>query len=144
MKDSMVTLAVDYPLLNMFWTMLMIFLWVLWFMLLFRIIGDIFRDDDLGGWGKAGWTVLVILLPFLGVFIYLIARGRGMGERELKRVRQNEEQFASYVRETAGTGGTGGTGGGHAEELARLAELKDRGAITEAEFAQAKAKVLAS
>ncbi|MEU2245173.1 MULTISPECIES: SHOCT domain-containing protein [Streptomyces] len=141
MKDSMVTLAVDYPLLNMFWTMLMIFCWVLWFMLLFRIIGDIFRDDELGGWGKAGWTVFVILLPFLGVFVYLIARGRGMGERELKRVRQNEEEFRSYVRETAGTSGTGG---GHAEELARLAELKDRGAITEDEFAQAKAKVLAS
>ncbi|MFF3836556.1 SHOCT domain-containing protein [Streptomyces sp. NPDC001930] len=140
MKDSMVNLAVDYPLLNMFWTMLMIFLWVLWFMLLFRVIGDIFRDDELGGWGKAGWTILVILLPFLGVFVYLIARGRGMGERELNRARQNEEQFRSYVRETAGTGGSGG----HAEELARLAELKDSGAITEAEFAQAKAKVLAN
>ncbi|MFE7581317.1 SHOCT domain-containing protein [Streptomyces gardneri] len=139
MKDSMVNLAVDYPLLNMFWTMLMIFLWILWFMLLFRIIGDIFRDDELGGWGKAGWTAFVILLPFLGVFVYLIARGKGMGERELERVRQNEQQFASYVRETAGSGT-----GGHADELARLAELKDRGAITEAEFAQAKAKVLAS
>ncbi|MFI6418119.1 SHOCT domain-containing protein [Streptomyces sp. NPDC050842] len=138
MKDSMVTLAVDYPLLNMFWTMLMIFLWVLWFMLLFRIIGDIFSDDELGGWGKAGWTAFVILLPFLGVFVYLIARGRSMGERELKRVRKNEEQFRSYVRETASTGG------GQADELARLAELKDRGAITEAEFAQAKAKVLAT
>ncbi|MGA5194611.1 SHOCT domain-containing protein [Streptomyces exfoliatus] len=137
MNDSMVHLAVDYPLLNMFWTMLMIFCWVLWFMLLFRIIGDIFRDDSLGGWAKAGWSVFVILLPFLGVFVYLIARGRGMGERELNRVRQNEQQFRSYVRETAGSGG-------HAEELARLAELKDRGAITEAEFAQAKAKVLAT
>ncbi|WP_405853456.1 SHOCT domain-containing protein [Streptomyces sp. NBC_00090] len=137
MKDSMVTLAVDYPLLNMFWTMLMIFVWVLWFMLLFRIIGDIFRDDELGGWGKAGWTVFVILLPFLGVFVYLIARGRGMGERELNRVRRNEEQFRSYVRETAGSGS-------QADELARLAELKNSGAITEAEFAQAKAKVLAT
>ncbi|MFE2554731.1 SHOCT domain-containing protein [Streptomyces sp. NPDC059352] len=137
MKDSMVNLAVDYPLLNMFWTMLMIFLWVLWFMLLFRIIGDIFRDDELGGWGKAGWTVFVILLPFLGVFVYLIARGRGMGERELNRVRRNEEQFRSYVRETAGSGS-------QADELARLAELKNSGAITEAEFAQAKAKVLAT
>ncbi|MFI0989782.1 SHOCT domain-containing protein [Streptomyces exfoliatus] len=137
MNDSMVQLAVDYPLLNMFWTMLLIFCWVLWFMLLFRVIGDIFRDDSLGGWGKSGWTIFVILLPFLGVFVYLIARGRGMGERELNRVRQNEQQFRSYVRETAGSGG-------HAEELARLAELKDRGAITEAEFAQAKAKVLAT
>ncbi|APE21497.1 MULTISPECIES: SHOCT domain-containing protein [Streptomyces] len=138
MRDSMVNLAVDYPLLNMFWTMLMLFLWILWFMLLFRIIGDIFRDDDLNGWGKAGWSAFVILLPFLGVFVYLIARGRSMGERELKRIRQNEEQFRSYVRETTGSGG------GQAEELSRLAELKNSGAITEAEFTQAKAKVLAS
>ncbi|MEV8588698.1 SHOCT domain-containing protein [Streptomyces sp. NPDC051180] len=140
MKDSMVNLAVDYPLLNMFWTMLMLFLWVLWFMLLFRIIGDIFRDDELGGWGKAGWTVFVILLPFLGVFVYLIARGRSMGEREMKRMQESQEQFRSYVRETAGSGG----GGGHAEELSRLAELKNSGALTDAEFAQAKAKILAS
>ncbi|TXS13889.1 SHOCT domain-containing protein [Streptomyces sp. adm13(2018)] len=139
MKDSAVNLAVDYPLLNMFWTMLILFLWILWFMLLFRIIGDIFRDDGLNGWGKAGWTAFVVLLPFLGVFVYLIARGRSMGERELNRVRQNEEQFRSYVRETAGGGGSG-----HADELARLADLKSSGAITEAEFAQAKAKVLAS
>ncbi|MFI9111051.1 SHOCT domain-containing protein [Streptomyces venezuelae] len=138
MRDSMVNLAVDYPLLNMFWTMLMLFLWILWFMLLFRIIGDIFRDDDLNGWGKAGWSAFVILLPFLGMFVYLIARGRSMGERELKRIRQNEEQFRSYVRETTGSGG------GQAEELSRLAELKNSGAITEAEFTQAKAKVLAS
>ncbi|MEU2114619.1 SHOCT domain-containing protein [Streptomyces sp. NPDC016459] len=137
MNDSMVHLAVDYPLLNMFWTMLMIFCWVLWFMLLFRVIGDIFRDDSLGGWGKAGWSVFVILLPFLGVFVYLIARGRGMGEREMSRVRRNEEEFRSYVRETAGSGG------GHAEELSRLSDLRSSGAITEAEFAQAKAKVLA-
>ncbi|MER5930885.1 SHOCT domain-containing protein [Streptomyces sp. NPDC002054] len=140
MKDSMQTmqnLAVDYPLLNMFWTMLLIFIWVLWFMLLFRIIGDIFRDDELGGWGKAGWTIFVIILPFLGVFIYLIARGRGMGEREMQRVRANEEAFRSYVRESAGPTS-------QAEELSRLAELKNRGDITAAEFEQAKAKILAS
>ncbi|WP_329448883.1 SHOCT domain-containing protein (plasmid) [Streptomyces sp. NBC_01426] len=135
MKDSILNLAVDYPLLNMFWTMLMIFLWVLWFFLLFRIIGDIFRDDELGGWGKSGWTVFVILLPFLGVFVYLIARGRGMGERDLKRAQRNEEEFRSYVRQSGGTGS-------QAEELSQLAELKNRGEITEAEFQQAKAKVL--
>ncbi|QES46687.1 hypothetical protein DEJ50_01295 [Streptomyces venezuelae] len=137
MKDSMQNLAVDYPLLNMFWTMLLIFIWVLWFMLLFRIIGDIFRDDSLGGWGKAGWTVFVILLPFLGVFVYLIARGRGMGEREMQRVRMNEEAFRAYVRESAGPTS-------QAEELSRLAELKNSGDITAAEFEQAKAKILAS
>ncbi|MGW7101545.1 SHOCT domain-containing protein [Streptomyces sp. NPDC054838] len=136
MNESMVNLAVDYPLLNMFWTMMMIFLWVLWFMLLFRIIGDIFRDDGLGGWGKAGWTIFVILLPFLGVFVYLIARGRGMGERELARAQRAEDDFRSYVKQSVGTGS-------QAEELARLAELKNRGDITAAEFEQAKAKVLA-
>ncbi|WP_329107127.1 SHOCT domain-containing protein [Streptomyces sp. NBC_01439] len=135
MKDSMLNLAVDYPLLNMFWTMMMIFLWVLWFFLLFRIIGDIFRDDELSGWGKAGWLIFVILVPFLGVFVYVIARGRGMGERELKHAQRNEEQFRSYVRQSAGAGSA-------AEELSRLAELKNRGEITEAEFQQAKNKVL--
>lgn len=94
MYESTPNLAVDYPLMNVFWTMMMIFLWVLWFMLLFRVFGDIFRDDDLGGWGKAGWTVFVIILPFLGVFVYLIARGRGMGERDLRRARASEEEPA--------------------------------------------------
>ncbi|MET9469002.1 SHOCT domain-containing protein [Streptomyces sp. NPDC006544] len=136
MKDSMINLAVDYPLLNMFWTMMLIFIWVLWFMLLFRIIGDIFRDDGLNGWAKAGWTIFVILLPFLGVFVYLIVRGRGMGEREMARVRENEQAFRSYVRESAGPTS-------RAEELSRLAELKNSGDITAAEYEQAKAKVLA-
>ncbi|MFD6971341.1 SHOCT domain-containing protein [Streptomyces sp. NPDC059979] len=137
MKDSMLNLAVDYPLLNMFWTMLMIFFWVLWFVLLFRIIGDIFRDDALGGWGKSGWCIFVILLPFLGVFVYLIARGRGMGERELQRAVRSEQQFRSYVRESAASANP-------ADELARLADLKNRGEITAAEFEQAKAKVLSA
>ncbi|MGG8410109.1 SHOCT domain-containing protein [Streptomyces sp. 12297] len=135
MNGTMLDLAVDYPLLNMFWTMMMVFLWVLWFMLLFRVIGDIFRDDELNGWGKAGWTVFVILLPFLGVFVYLIARGRGMGERELKRAQQHEQAFRSYVQESAGARSA-------ADELSRLAELKNRGDITAAEYEQAKAKVL--
>ncbi|MGG8410113.1 SHOCT domain-containing protein [Streptomyces sp. 12297] len=136
MNDSVMNLAVDYPLLNMFWTMMMVFLWVLWFMLLFRVIGDIFRDDELNGWGKAGWTIFVIILPFLGVFVYLIARGRGMGERELRRAQANEQAFRSYVRENA-------TPASAAEELTRLAELKNRGDITAAEYEQAKAKALA-
>lgn len=72
-------LAYDYPLLNMFWTMLLVFLWIMWFVLLFRIIGDIFRDDRLSGWAKAGWLVFCLLLPFLGVFVYVIARGKDMG-----------------------------------------------------------------
>ncbi|MCX5010490.1 MULTISPECIES: SHOCT domain-containing protein [unclassified Streptomyces] len=137
MNHAMVDLAVDYPLLNMFWTMMMIFLWVLWFMLLFRVIGDVFRDDSMSGWGKAGWTIFVILVPFLGVFVYLIARGRGMGERELKRAQDSEQAFRSYVRESAGPTSA-------AEELSRLAELKNRGDISATEYEQAKAKVLAT
>ncbi|MFB6614574.1 SHOCT domain-containing protein [Streptomyces sp. NPDC085524] len=137
MTDSLQDLAMDYPLLGAFWTLMMIFLWVLWFWLLFRVFADVFRDDDLSGWGKAGWTVFVVILPFLGVFVYLIARGRGMGERDMRRARSREEQFRSSVRESAGTAG-------HADELGRLAELRNRGDITAAEFEQAKAKVLAS
>ncbi|WP_329376707.1 SHOCT domain-containing protein [Streptomyces sp. NBC_01351] len=93
------------------------------------------KDSMLGGWGRAGWLIFVILVPFLGVFVYVIARGRGMGERELKRAQRNEEEFRSYVRQSAGSGG-------QAEELSRLADLKNRGEITEVEFEQAKAKFL--
>lgn len=126
----------DYPLLNAFLTMLWFFLWVLWFVLLFRIFGDVFRDDSLSGWGKTGWLVLVIILPFLGVFIYVIARGKGMGERELRKARRNEEEFRSYVRETAGTSST-------TDELAKLAEMKNNGDISTEEFERAKTKILA-
>ncbi|MFE2328099.1 SHOCT domain-containing protein [Streptomyces sp. NPDC059385] len=137
MTESFQDLAADYPLLGAFWTMMIVFLWILWFVLLFRVFADVFRDDDLSGWGKAGWTVFVILLPFLGVFVYLLARGRGMGERDLRRARDREVEFRSRVRESAGTGSP-------AEELGRLAELRNRGDITAAEFEQAKAKVLAA
>lgn len=113
------------------------FLWILWFMLLFRVIGDIFRDDSLSGWGKSGWCVFVVILPFLGIFVYLIARGRGMGEREMKRIQKNQEDMNSYIRETAGTTGK-------ADELAKLADLKSHGHITAEEFEKAKAKVLAA
>ncbi|MFC4058733.1 SHOCT domain-containing protein [Planomonospora corallina] len=130
----------DYPLLDLFWTMLVFFMWILWFMLLFRIIGDLFRDDSLSGWGKTGWTVALVLLPFVGVFAYLIVRGRGMGQREMMRLQANEEAFRAYVRETAGSGSTGsGTSG----ELVRLADLKRRGDLTEDEYERAKSKVLA-
>ncbi|MFJ9581283.1 SHOCT domain-containing protein [Streptomyces sp. NPDC101191] len=130
-------LAYDYPLLSAFWTMLWFFLWILWFILLFRIIWDIFRDDSLSGWGKAGWLLFVIILPFLGVLIYVIARGKSMGEREIKHARRQQAEFDSYIRETAGGGG-----GSHADELTRLSELRARGDITEEEFRRAKEKVL--
>lgn len=129
----------DYPLLNAFWTIMWVFLWMLWFMLLFRIIGDIFRDDSMSGWGKAGWCVFVVALPFLGCFVYLIARGKGMGERELRRARRNEQEFQAYVQDAAATGG----GAGHVEELSKLAGLHDHGDITDAEYERAKEKVLA-
>ncbi|TNY35374.1 SHOCT domain-containing protein [Thermomonospora catenispora] len=122
-----------YPLLNLFLTMMYLFLWVIWFTLLFRVIADIFRDDGLNGWAKAAWTVFVIVLPFLGVFVYLVARGRGMGGREAARTRELEARHLA----TAGSAG-------HAEELARLAELKEHGALTAEEYQRAKDKVLAA
>ncbi len=132
----------DYPLLNAFLTMLWFFLWILWFFLLFRIFADLFRDDSLSGWGKAGWTVLVIVLPFLGVLVYLIARGKGMGERDVKQAQAQEQAFRSYVQEVAAESPPSGLT--RADELAKLASLKDRGDITDAEYENAKAKVLAS
>ncbi|GGT28049.1 SHOCT domain-containing protein [Streptomyces chromofuscus] len=130
-------LAYDYPLLSMFWTLLWFFLWIMWFILLFRIIGDIFRDDSLGGWGKTGWLVLVLVLPFLGVFIYLLARGKEMGRREVSHARAQQEAFDSYVRQTAGGGRSSS-----ADELAKLSEIRARGDITDEEFRRAKELVL--
>ncbi|MDF3146400.1 MULTISPECIES: SHOCT domain-containing protein [unclassified Streptomyces] len=136
----------DYPLLNVFLTMLWFFLWIMWLMLLFRVVGDIFRDDALSGWGKAGWTLTVCVLPFLGVFVYLIARGRGMGEREMRRAQDRERAFRAYVQQAAAAPAAPGpkTPGVKADELGRLAALHDRGAITDAEYEQAKSKVLTS
>ena len=131
----------NYPLLNVFMTMLWFFLWVMWFVLLFRVITDLFRDDSVSGWGKAGWTVFVCVLPFVGVFTYLIARGRGMGERDQRRAREQEKAFRAYVQETAA--GTAPPQS-EADALAKLAGLHDHGDITDAEYAQAKARVLAS
>lgn len=130
----------DYPLLNAFWTMCLIFLWVLWLILLFRIIGDIFRSHDLNNWAKTGWLILVIVLPFLGVFIYVIARGHGMSEREVAQAERQQKQLRAYLRDTAATGDVAG---GHADALAKLADLKNHGDITEEEFQKAKAKILA-
>jgi hypothetical protein len=132
-------LAYDYPLLGAFWTMLWFFLWIMWFVLLFRIIGDVFRDDTLSGWGKTGWLVFVLVLPFLGVFVYVIARGRNMGRREVAQAQARQKAFDDYVRETAGSGGGGS---GSAAELARLSELRSRGDLTDEEFRRAKQLVL--
>ncbi|MFF0445990.1 SHOCT domain-containing protein [Streptomyces sp. NPDC004609] len=131
----------DYPLLNLFWTMLWFFLWIMWLFLLFKVIGDIFRDHEMNGWAKAGWLILVIVLPFLGVLIYVVFRGKSMGQREVAAAEQREAAFQSYIRRTAGTGGEGG--GSHADQLAKLAELKEKGSITDEEFQRAKEKILA-
>src|SRR5262245_56037752 len=116
-------LAYDYPVLGAFWTLLWIVLWVIWLFLLFRVIFDIFRDHDLSGWGKALGLIFVIILPFLGVFVYIIARGRGMGERDMQEAQARQQQFDAYVRDAAASGG------GTADELAKLADLKERGVI---------------
>ncbi|GAA2830781.1 SHOCT domain-containing protein [Kitasatospora sp. CM 4170] len=141
----------NYPLLNIFWTMLELFLWILWFFLLFKIITDIFRSHDLSGWAKAGWLILVILIPLVGVLVYVIARGRSMGERDVAQAQRNEDAFKAYIRdaaaETPGQGGGTGDGGGgggrsHVEDLAKLADLKAKGAISEEEYQKAKDKLL--
>jgi hypothetical protein len=125
----------SYPLLDAFLTMLWFFLWILWLVLLFRIITDIFASHDLGGWGKAGWLVFVIILPFLGVFVYLIARGRTMSERQLRTAQAQDKAFRDYIRQTASEESS-------ADQIAKLVDLRDRGAITDQEFQQAKTGIL--
>ena len=120
----------SYPLANAFWTML-------WFFLLFRIILDIFRSKDLGGWGKAGWLIFVCILPFLGVFVYLIARGSKMTQRDVEDAQAADQAARSYIRDVAQESSP-------ADQLAKLADLRERGVITDAEFRQSKAKVLQS
>ncbi|MFD0153961.1 SHOCT domain-containing protein [Streptomyces sp. NPDC055721] len=133
----------DYPLLELFWTMCWFFLWIMWLFLLFKIISDVFRDHELSGWAKAGWLILCLVLPFIGVLVYVLVRGTGMTERETARAKEAEAAFQDYIRTSAaGSGAVSGTGGG-ADELARLAELKEKGALTEEEFQKAKAKLLA-
>ncbi|MET8546303.1 SHOCT domain-containing protein [Kitasatospora sp. NPDC004799] len=139
------SLAVDYPALHIFWTMLELFLWILWFFLLFKIITDIFRSHDLGGWAKAGWLVLVILLPLIGVLAYLIARGQSMGKRDVEQAQQTEAAFKAYIRDAAGSGPAPGAAGGgrsHVDDLAKLADLKEKGAISDEEYQRAKDKLL--
>ena len=129
-------LAYDYPILGVFWTFLIFMLWVVWLIMLFKIFADIFRSRDMGGWGKALWSLFVIFLPFLGVLVYLIARGGSMAERDIADAQAQQAAFDAYVRQTAGSGG------GTADELAKLADLRDRGVITPAEFDQQKAALL--
>ncbi len=132
-------LAYDYPLGGVLLTMLYFFLFFIWIYILITVFVDIFRSHDLNGWTKALWCIFVIILPFLGVFIYLIARGGKMQERGVQDAAQQKEAFDTYVRQTAGT-----SGGDVTSQLTELANLKAQGVLTEAEFEAQKAKVLAA
>jgi ABC-type multidrug transport system fused ATPase/permease subunit len=127
-------LGYTYPLLNIFWTMLWFFMFFIWIWLLITVFADIFRSHDIGGFAKALWVIFVLILPFLGVFIYLIARGGGMHERAAKLANQQQQEFDSYVKNVAGSSS--------ADQLQKLADLKAQGAITDAEFQSQKAKIL--
>ena len=126
-------IAADYPFLDVLWTMILFFCWVAWIWILITVFIDLFRRDDVGGWGKAGWVVFLIVLPFLGVLVYLIAQHDGMRERSVQDARAKKQAFDDYVREAAG---------GPATEVAKAKELLDAGAITRDEFEALKAKAL--
>ena len=126
----------SYPLLAVFWTILEIFVFIVWIWILIRIFVDIFRSPDLSGWAKALWVLFVLFVPLVGVLVYLIARGGKMHERAAQQAEQQEEQFRSHVQDAAGSQSS-------ADQLAKLADLRDHGVLSAAEFEQEKAKVLA-
>ena len=130
------TLAVDYPLLNIFWTTLWIFIFIAWLMALFSVLTDVFRSHDMGGFAKAIWILVIIVFPVLGVLIYLLARGGKMADHAVADARASDEAMRAYIQDTAGSGGS------TADELAKLADLRDRGAISDSEYEQGKARVL--
>jgi hypothetical protein len=129
-------IAADYPFLEVFWSIVVFFAWVAWLLILFRVLGDIFRRQDISGWGKAGWIVFVIVLPFLGVLIYLIANGEEMGRRDVEQSRAATAAFDDYVKSVAAPEGP-------AAEIEKAKQLLDSGAISQAEFDAIKAKALA-
>jgi hypothetical protein len=132
-----VILAADYPFLDILWTMIIFFAWVIWVWIVFTILADVFRRRDLSGWGKAAWSVFLIVLPFLGAFVYLIAQHDGMAERSAQAAKSEKAQFDDYVRSV-------NSGGGAASEIDKAKKLLDSGAITPDEFAALKAKALAT
>jgi uncharacterized membrane protein YcjF (UPF0283 family) len=127
-------IAADYPFLEILWTMILFFAWVAWIWIAVTVLIDVFRRDDIGGWGKAAWVVFVIVIPFLGVLVYLIAQHDEMRQRSEKQAQAQKAAFDDYVRDAAG---------GSAGEIAKAKELLDSGAITQAEFDAIKAKALA-
>ncbi len=129
----------SYPLLNVFWTMFEFFLWVIWIWILIVVFMDIFRSHDLSGWAKALWFVFVLFIPLIGVLVYLIARGGSMHERAVQRAQQQDAQFRNYVQQA-----TADSPASTADQLTKLADLRDRGVITSEEFEREKAKLLAA
>jgi len=127
--------ASDYPLLSIFWTMLLFFGFFLFLWLFIIVVIDVFRSHDMGGFAKALWVIFLIIFPIVGIIVYLIARGGSMHERQVAQMRQQDKEFREYVQDAAGGGGT-------ADELAKLADLKAKGVITEDEFTAQKAKLL--
>jgi hypothetical protein len=127
-------LAVYNTFGQVMWTMLVLFAWILFFWLLFMVFGDLFRRDDISGWGKAAWSIFVIFVPFLGCFVYLISQGHKIGERNMQQAQAAQAQLDSHIQSVAG---------GSAEQIAKAKELLDSGSITQAEFDQLKAKALA-
>ena len=129
-------LAVDYPFLNILWTIIIFFAWVIFIWIAITVLIDVFRRHDIGGWTKAGWVILVIVLPFLGVLLYLITNHQGMAQRNVQQVNESQAQFDEYVRQAAGSSGP-------AAEIEKAKQLLDNGAITQAEFEAIKAKAVA-
>ena len=128
-------IAADYPFLDILWTMILFFAWVAWIYILVVVLMDVFRRRDIGGWAKAAWVVFMIVLPFLGVLVYLIAQHDGMAERQAEAVQQAQQQTDQYIRSVAGSDGA-------ADQIAKGKELLDSGAITQAEFDSLKARAL--
>jgi hypothetical protein len=128
-------LAADYPFLDILGTMLIFFAWVIWFWILIRVLVDVFRRHDLSGWGKAGWTLFMIVVPFLGVLIYLIAHGQDMGKRDVEQARAQRAQFDDYVKSVSAEDGG-------AAQIAQAKNLLDSGTITQEEYDRLKAKAL--
>jgi hypothetical protein len=127
--------STNYPILNAFWTILMIFLWVLWFWVLITVFIDLFRSPDLSGWAKALWFVFILIIPLIGVLVYLIARGDKMHEHAVQQAQLQDQQMRRYVQDAAGPQSS-------ADQLAKLADLRQRGVITADEFDREKTKIL--
>ena len=126
----------SYPILGAFWTIFMIFLWVIWFWILITVFIDLFRSHDLSGWAKAAWFIFILLIPLIGVLVYLIVRGSKMHQHQVQDAQAQDQQFRRYVQEAAGPQSS-------ADELAKLAKLRDQGVLTAEEFDREKAKILA-